>query len=325
MDECATVHRSLYEEDPVKRTRTRALVLALPLALTAALAMTGCSLGSDTDSGAADVDCLASGAVSESLVIEGEFGGDLTLGDTPVSTNELQRSVLIEGDGDALADGDVVDATFNIFDGADGELLSSEQAQVVNSPDMLMPWALDVLACSSIGDRVAAVAPVSDILDEAVAQNFSLEPSASLVLVFDLIGIDKGCEETIARDPNFPEVDLGDGTTEPLITIPECMEAPTELEIEVLVEGDGPVVEANQQVMTNYVGVDWNGAVRFDGNWSETGIEFSTAPGALIEGFTQAMVGQKVGSVILVTMPPELGYNDGMTRTFVLELVDIVG
>lgn len=37
------------------------------------------------------------------------------------------------------------------------------------------------------------------------------------------------------------------------------------------------------------------------------------------------MVGQKVGSVILVTMPPELGYNDGMTRTFVLELVDIVG
>ncbi|NLB46790.1 MAG: hypothetical protein GX814_03430 [Microbacteriaceae bacterium] len=305
--------------------RTRALVLALPLALTAALAMTGCSLGSDTNGGAAGADCVAAGDASKALKIEGEFGGEITLAsETPVTATELQRSVLIEGDGDALADGDVVDATFNIFSGADGTLLSSEEAQVVNSTDMLMPWALDVLACSSIGDRVAAVAPVADILDAAVAESFSLDQSSSLVLVFDLLGVDKGCEATLPRDMNYPEVDLGDGATEPLITIPECMEAPTELEIDVLVEGNGPVVEADQKVMTNYVGVDWNGAERFDGNWSETGIEFSTAQGALIEGFTQAMIGQKVGSVILVTMPPELGYNDGMTRTFVLELVSLV-
>jgi hypothetical protein len=314
--ECA---QHLPEEDHVKRSR--ALFTFLPVALTAALLTTGCSTGSD-----APGDCVAPGDASNAVTIDGDFGGTISLAsETPITVNELQRTVLIEGDGDALADGDVVDATFNIFSGADGELLSSEEAQVVNSEEMLLPWALDTLACSSIGDRVAAVAPVSEILDPAVAEGFSLAQSDSLVLVFDLIALEQGCEAVVPRDENYPEVELGDGSSEPLITIPECMEAPTELEIDVLVEGDGPVVAENQQIMTNYVGVDWDGAERFDGNWSETGIEFSTAPGALIAGFTQAMVGQKVGSTILVTMPPELGYNDGMTRTFVLELVSVVG
>ena len=67
--------------------------------------------------------------------------------------------------------------------------------------------------------------------------------------------------------------------------------------------------------------MDWNGAERFDGSWTDTGMAFSTAEGALIDGFRQAMIGQKIGSIILVTLPPELGYNDGMTRTFVLQLV----
>ena len=36
------------------------------------------------------------------------------------------------------------------------------------------------------------------------------------------------------------------------------------------------------------------------------------------------MIGQKIGSTILVTMPSELGYNDGEVRTFVLQLVSEV-
>lgn len=157
---------------------------------------------------------------------------------------------------------------------------------------------------------------------------------SSVVVVLDTVKVTgavdqfESCEKLDPRDDKYPEVDLGDGSSEPKITIPKCMEAPKDLEVKVLKQGDGETVKADENIMTNYVGVEWNGAERFDGNWSKDGIQFSTAKGALIEGFTQAMVGQKIGSTILVTIPPELAYgvNSGnklqnKTLTFVLQLV----
>lgn len=303
--------------------RTRALLALMPVALVATL-LTACTSGSQSD-----FECAPEGAVSKTLAFEGDFASSgLTLAnDLPVHAEKLERSVLIEGDGEALKQGDIAQAQFTIFKGSDGAVLSSEAAELTLNEGELLPWALQVIGCSKVGERVAAVAPVSDILGEGGASGFGLEETDNLVLVFDVTGIGEAqaaaeeCETLAPRDEQYPEVELGDGAAEPQITIPACMEPPTELEVKVLVEGDGAVVQENQRVMTSYVGVDWNGAVRFDGNWSATGIKFSTAPGALIEGFTRAMVGQKIGSTILVTMPPELGYKDGMTRTFVLQLV----
>ncbi len=320
------VRRTPTEEEPVKRTR--ALLALMPVALVATL-LTAC-----TSDGGSDFECAPEGAVSNTLAFDGDFASsELTLtNDLPVEAEKLERTVLIEGDGEALKQGDIAQTQFTIFKGSDGTVLSSEAAELTLDEGELLPWALQVIGCSKVGERVAAAAPVSEILGEGAASGFGLEETDNLVLVFDVTGIGAAeaaaaveeCETLAPREAQYPEVELGDGATEPQITIPACMEPPTELEIEVLVEGDGAVVEENQQIMTNYVGVDWNGAVRFDGNWSETGIEFSTAPGALIEGFTQAMVGQKIGSTVLVTMPSELGYNDGMTRTFVLQLVSEV-
>ncbi len=291
----------------------------MPIALVSTL-LAACS-SSEPTTGPSGVDCTPAGAASSALKIEGDFGTAVTLAsDVPVTADALERSVLIQGDGEVVQAGDEISTMVTYINGTSGDVLNSQQIDLVYDTDQIEPWAFDIINCSSFGDRVAAVAPVVEVLGAGGGVNVGMEDTDSFVLVFDFL---EACEALTPRDANFPEVDLGDGTTEPVITIPACMEPPAELEIEVLVEGDGPVVEADQNIMTNYVGVDWDGAVRFDGNWSETGIQFSTAEGALISGFTQAMVGQKIGSTILVTMPSELGYNDGMTRTFVLQLVSV--
>lgn len=266
--------------------------------------------------------------MSKAIELKGEFGGELELtSETPVVAEELQRSVLIEGKGDPVEDGATVEGQLSIFNASNGEALSSETAQLTKSEEQLQPWAYQMLNCSSVGDRVAVAAPVADILPEGAAAQAGLEEDGSIIMVLDIL---EPCENLTPRDEKFPEVDLGDGTSEPKITIPKCMEPPTELEVEVLVEGDGAVVAADQNIMTNYLGVKWNGAERFDGSWSETGVQFSTAEGALIDGFTQAMVGQKIGSTILVTIPPEMGYGgtpghqlEKDTLTFVLQLVSV--
>lgn len=322
--------------------RSRALLAAaLPLTLLAAT-LAGCSVGG---SGVGAVDsaitadasgsaCLSGGDVSRAVTVEGDFGSQVELtSQTPApKVKSTQRSVLIEGETTPYPEGETATLSLTIFNGETGEVINHIASdQLPNDSEFLAEadWAYQAVRCGAPGQRVALVAPAAEAMgqDPADLGFTDLAADDSLIFVIDFAEpFDQfaDCEAITPRDEKYPEVDLGDGSSEPTITIPECMEAPTELEVEVLVEGDGAVVEADQQIMTNYVGVYWNGAERFDGNWTEAGYQFSTAAGALIDGFTQAMVGQKLGSTILVTVPPELGYNDGNTRTFVLQLVSKV-
>jgi peptidylprolyl isomerase len=317
-------------EELVKRSRAL-LTAALPLTLLA-VTLTGCSVGgAEVTEDAAGVACAAPGDASKSITVEGEFGAALELSSkTPVAATELQRSTLIAGTGDVFAEDQTATASYTIFNGKTGEVVNQQlETDIPNNAEQLTgaEWAYEAVRCGTVGQRAAIVVPVSEALggaDPAEAGIEGLAADDSFVIVFDFTEAEEQCDTLTPRDEKYPEVDLGDGSTEPVITIPECMEAPAELELEVLVEGDGPTVADGDSVMTNYVGVFWNGAERFDGNWTAEGIEFSTAEGALIEGFRQAMIGQKIGSTILVTMPSELGYNDGEVRTFVLQLVSEV-
>lgn len=324
--------------------RTRALkITALPAVLLTALALAGCTSGGGPGGSAIANDasgnaCAAAGDASNAIEVDGEFGEMVSLTSTTptAQVEELQRTVLIEGESTPFDEGQVSTANWTIIDGQSGELVNHIPDQKIpNSVEALVgsEWMYELSRCGAVGQRVVGVLSAEQALggeDPANLGFTDLTSEDSFVMVVDFTAAEEACDAVVPRDEQYPEVDLGDGSTEPLITIPSCMEPPTELEIEVLVEGDGAVVEENQLIMTNYVGVDWNGAERFDGNWSETGVQFDTTPGALVDGFTQAMVGQKIGSTVLVTMPPEMGYGAegtsshalaGKTLTFVLQLV----
>lgn len=104
-----------------------------------------------------------------------------------------------------------------------------------------------------------------------------------------------------------------------------------ELEVAVLREGDGDVVEAGQTIEVYYLGQTYDGTEPFDGNYGADTIGFPIGVGAVIQGWDQALVGQKVGSRVLMSIPSDLGYGDagsppvipgGATLFFV---VDVVG
>lgn len=308
--------------------------LFLPTAIVGALLLTGCSTGSDTAiaKDASGEACAPAGAASKSIKVSGDVGGELKItSKTPIEAGKkIERTVLKDGEGKPFAEGQVATANYTIFNGKTGEVVNvAPDTKFPNDPEQYLDadWAYEAVRCGAVGQRTAIVSSVADALgdvDPAERGFEGLKKTDAFVFVFDFTSAAEVCDDPKPRDEKYPEVDMGDGKSEPKITIPGCMEAPTELELKVLEEGDGAVVADSEKIMTNYVGVDWNGAERFDGNWSETGIEFGTGEGELVEGFRQAMIGQKIGSTVLVTMPSELGYNDGMTRTFVLQLVSKV-
>jgi len=118
----------------------------------------------------------------------------------------------------------------------------------------------------------------------------------------------------------------------PVITFPGS-EAPEGLQIEVLVQGDGPEIARGDNIVVHYLGQSWDGSV-FDNSYDRGAtIDFPIGIGAVIGGWDQGLVGQQLGSRVLLSIPPELGYGmrgvpqagiaGGATLVFVVDLVDI--
>lgn len=86
---------------------------------------------------------------------------------------------------------------------------------------------------------------------------------------------------------------------------------PEELAVEVLSRGDGPVVEAGQMIDVDYFGQVWGGRM-FDNSYDRgSSIQFGIGIGQVIAGWDNALVGQQVGSRVLISIPPHEGYGPG--------------
>jgi peptidylprolyl isomerase len=121
----------------------------------------------------------------------------------------------------------------------------------------------------------------------------------------------------------------------PAVTVP-TQDPPTDLVTEVLVDGEGAEVEAGQFLVADYLGQLWKRrdgtADVFDSTYDDGAVQgFLIGTGAVIPGWDKSLVGKRVGSRVLVVVPPALGYGEqdstsnelaGRTLVFV---VDILG
>lgn len=308
---------------------SRALV---PAALAAALLVTGCASGGGSKDASGEA-CLEPGDASKSIETKGAIGDDLELtSKTPVSAKELQRSVLEEGDGKTMKSGQSIQVAMTMFDGADGEALQQQPASAVPlAKDQLNEWAYEAVRCAVPKQQVALVAPYEDVFTGIEPKDLGIDgltKKDSIVIVMDFGKIEKTSDaassgpgtlesdellekaEGTAKDApeGFPTVKLAkDGS--PTITMPEGVDAPSELEVATLVEGDGEKVEAGDRVYVNYRGVIWRTGEEFDSSWSR-GAPADFTTDTVIEGFTKALVGQKVGSQVISIVPPASGYGE---------------
>ena len=97
-------------------------------------------------------------------------------------------------------------------------------------------------------------------------------------------------------------------TGKPTITLPDG-DPPTELVAQTLIEGEGAEVEAGQTLTAHYTGIIWPGGEQFDSSWDRgEPAEFPIGVGGVIPGWDEGLVGQTVGSQMLLVIPPDQGY-----------------
>jgi peptidylprolyl isomerase len=101
--------------------------------------------------------------------------------------------------------------------------------------------------------------------------------------------------------------------TKPTVTFPDT-QPPKQLVEETLVAGSGTPVSAGDTVITNYVGEIWptkpgSAPKVFDSSFARgapTGFVIGT--GAVIPGFDKTLVGKRIGTRMLLSIPPADGY-----------------
>lgn len=123
--------------------------------------------------------------------------------------------------------------------------------------------------------------------------------------------------------------------TKPVVTVP-AGDPPKALQITDLVKGTGDTVVQGDTVSVQYTGVSWSTKEQFDSSWDSggtpyevTGVGTDLAP--VIKGWSQGLLGAKVGSRRQLVIPPDLGYGkDGAaggaikpdeTLVFVVDIV----
>jgi FKBP-type peptidyl-prolyl cis-trans isomerase len=298
----------------------------LTLTAVAAIALTGCSAAAEPEATptatTAAIECTDPGTTSDAVTVTGDAGVEPTVTfESPLAAEETERTVVTEGTGDAVVEGDSISISYAAYNATTGAKLSAagygeETGLTVNVVDnqSVISGILKGVACSNIGDRVAVVIPPADGFGETGNTDLGVAATDQMLFVIDVK--DKVPTRANGEDQEpldgFPTVELADDGA-PTVTVPET-DPPTELAVEVLKKGDGATVADGGTVTVQYAGVIWATGEVFDQSWGGGGpTSFSTSE--VIAGFGQGLVGQTVGSQVVIVIPPDLGYGDTGNET----------
>jgi peptidylprolyl isomerase len=235
--------------------------------------------------------------------------------DEPFAVKKPADDVVVVGTGEKLAKGQNVTFDFVLVDGRTGEevqtswggtpaSLSLDAAKTAKS-------LVNGLKGTTVGSRVLiAVAPKEGLAGRLAQQG--VKKNDSLLFVIDVKSattpLTRAAGEAVAPVDGLPTVDLAKNG-KPSVTVPKGTSAPTDLVVQPLITGTGPVVQTGQTISVHYTGIIWDTGKKFDSSWDRgTPAEFAIGTGNVIAGWDEGLVGQTVGSQVLLVVPPDKGY-----------------
>jgi peptidylprolyl isomerase len=159
---------------------------------------------------------------------------------------------------------------------------------------------------------VLVAAPAEDAFGETGNPQLGIANKDTVIMVVDLVsgvldapqGTDKDAPawapKIVDKDDKPDSLDFT-GTPEPA----------KKLRIARLVQGDGAKVEKGQTIVVNYLGQVYDGKAPFDSSFSRgEPTSFQIGTGNVVKGWDKGLVGQTIGTRVLLSIPPDLGYGE---------------
>jgi FKBP-type peptidyl-prolyl cis-trans isomerase len=289
--------------------RRIAVLSALPLLAVGVLA--GCG-GSSSNSSAASA-----------VTVSGTFGKTpAVIIPAQKAASKLTVKTLVHGSGQPLTKTDAFVGNYAIYlwSGTSHKLLQST-FKAGGKPTLfsgtLLPGLETALIGQKMGSRVLAVIPPKEGFGTSGDSQAGIKGTDTLVFVVDMIKDFSGTAAAAGRPVShgggsLPTVTAAAGAAgaAPTITMPKG-NPPKNLTTQILIKGTGPTVAEGDTVVVQYVGAIWRNGYVFDSSWKRSqpfGFTIGASPSQVILGWDKGLVGQTVGSRVMLVIPPLDGY-----------------
>jgi FKBP-type peptidyl-prolyl cis-trans isomerase len=286
----------------------RRIAVMLTLPLLAAGVLAGCGSSPSTASS------------SPAVKVSGGFGQAPKVTIPPHKAGDaLTVKTLVKGSGPAFSKSDAFVGNYAIYlwSGSSHRLLQSTFSPPGHPTlfaGQLLPGLETALVGQKMGSRVLAVIPPKDGFGTRGNPQVGVKGTDTLVFVVDMLkdytaNASASGKEVSTGGGSLPKVSAGTGS-QPKITMPSS-KPPSKLVTKTLIQGSGPAVAKGETVVVQYTGAIWRTGKVFDATWTRGqpfGFTIGASPSQVITGWDQGLLGQKVGSRVLLAVPPADGY-----------------
>lgn len=274
----------------------------IPAALAVALLVAGCG------SSAAGLDKVTvKGDKSPTVSVEKDF-----------KATETTEKVVKKGTGAKVAEGDAVTFDYVAVNGRTGKTFESTfqigtpVTTAINTGATPAAFVKGLIG-QTVGSRVlVAIAPKDGL---GANEQLGLTASDTLVFLFDIVKAAKVPEaaegKAQALPSSLPKLTF-DAEKHPVkfVKTTKSAAAATKMSTSVAIQGTGPVIKAGQSLTIQYFGQIYPAGKVFDESWSKQAATFQIGAGQLIKCWDDSLVGQKVGSRVVLVCPSDVGYGE---------------
>ena len=273
----------------------------IPVALAAALLVAGC--GSDS-------------AGLDKVSVKGEKSPTVSV-DKNFKATKTTTKVVKKGKGDKVTEGDAVTLDYVAVNGRTGKTFDSSfksgsPLTTTLKSGSVLPGFVKGLKGQKVGSRVLIAIPPKDGFGAANKQ-LGLKASDTMVFLMDIVksaSVPEAAEGEAKKLPDtLPKLTLDDKKHPAKFVKTDKTEGKaTKMSTHVAIQGDGPAIKAGQSLTIQYVGQAYPAGDVFDESWSREAATFQIGAGKLIKCWDESLVGQKVGSRVVLVCPADVAY-----------------
>lgn len=326
LDQC-----TLRKAFSVLRHRFAAAALSLSL-----LTLAAC--GDDAAKGLDNVDITAKAGEAPKVKWQGKL-----------EPTEVETEVLVKGDGDKTEVGDSVRVHYWFGNGFTEEEAETSYGQsdplALELNKELTPALKAAFIGHPVGSVVAVASPAKEAFGEQGNPGLGFGDGDSVLIIAEIVeeipadevkamkkqqedqakqqakdaaALEKAKKKALKSakgtkvDPAAwaPKVTFKKGEV-PAIDFKGAPKPSGKLQVTSLIEGQGKKIKKGDRVIVHYVG-QVNGAEQpFDSSYSRgDSSDFVLEFPGMVEGFVEGLDGQRIGSRVIIQIPPELGYKD---------------
>ncbi|YAL84582.1 FKBP-type peptidyl-prolyl cis-trans isomerase [Dermacoccaceae bacterium W4C1] len=247
------------------------------------------------------------------------------LNTVPFHVNATTTKVTKQGTGRTVGAKDIAYTSYVAVNGTTGKTIESTFGKTSAAFNLgnqgTFPGLVKALKGKKVGTEMVVAVPPSDGFGGTGNKEVNVTSKDTMVFYVKINDtyplLEKATGKTVSPKAGLPTVKIANtANAQATITVPKNTKAPTKLVDQPLIQGEGPKVVAGQTILASYTGVVWSSGKVFDSSAKQgQPATFQIGAKAVISGWDKAIVGERIGSRLLIVVPPSEGYgSEGNTQ-----------